>query len=55
VALIDAPLGRVAVTAQALLNSQPVNHTLFLEAAELAVQVEIDICEESRCGGALRE
>ena len=48
VALIDAPPGRVAMTARALLNSRPVNHTLFLEAAELAVQVEIDICEESR-------
>jgi hypothetical protein len=48
VALIDAPPGRVEVTAQALLDSQPVNHKLFSEAAELAVQAEIDICEESR-------
>ena len=55
VALIDAPPGRVGVTAQALLNSQPVNHTLFLKAAELAVQAEIDICEESRWFGAHRK
>ena len=55
VALIDAPPGRMAMTARALLNSRPVNHTLFLEAAELAVQVEIDICEESRWSSAHRE
>jgi hypothetical protein len=55
VALTDAPPGRVGVAAQALLNSQPVNHTLFLEASELAVQAEIKICEESRRFGALRE
>jgi hypothetical protein len=47
-ALLDAPSGRVGVTAQALLQSRKVLHSLFIEAAALSVQVEIDICEESR-------
>ncbi len=47
-ALLDAPPGRVEVTAQALLASKQALHPLFREAAELSVQVEIDICEESR-------
>jgi hypothetical protein len=54
-ALFDAPPGRVGVTAQSLLDSQPVNHPLFLETAALAVQVEIDICEESWFGRTQRE
>jgi hypothetical protein len=47
-ALLDAPPGRVGVTAQALLSSKQVIHPLFMKAVELSVQVEIDICEESR-------
>jgi len=39
---------RVRLTAQALLGSQVIQHPLFLEAAELSIQTEIDICEESR-------
>jgi hypothetical protein len=54
-ALLDAPPGRVAVTAQALLQSKSVLHPLFIEAAELSVQVEIDICEESRRNRAQRK
>ncbi|MGO8790450.1 MAG: hypothetical protein ACLQVL_24120 [Terriglobia bacterium] len=47
-ALLDAPPGRVEVTVQALLSSSPVLHPLFMEAAELSIQAEIDICAESR-------
>lgn len=47
-ALFYAPAGRVAVTAQALLASKPVVHPLFVEAAELSVETEIYICQESR-------
>ena len=54
VALIDAPPGRVGVTAKALLNSQAVNCKFFPEAAELAVQAEIDIWKESRRLGTPR-
>jgi hypothetical protein len=54
-ALLDAPAGRVGVTAQALLSSKPVLHPLFVELAELSVQTEIDICEESRWRRARRE
>ena len=53
-ALLDAPPGRVAVTAQALLQSQEVLHPVFIEAAELSIQAEIDICEESRWNRAQR-
>ena len=47
-AMIDAPPGRVAETAKAILASKPVILPLFREAAELAIQVEIDICAEQR-------
>ena len=47
-ALLDAPPGRVEVTAQALLSSKPAQHPLFMEIAEIEIQAEIDICEESR-------
>lgn len=47
-AMIDAPPGRVAETAEAILASKPIVHRLFREAAELAVQVETDICAEQR-------
>ena len=47
-ALLYAPPGQVGVTAQTLLASKPVPHPLFVEAAELSVQVEIDICREQR-------
>jgi hypothetical protein len=47
-ALFDAPDGRMAATAQALLASKPVLHPVFLELAKMSLQVEIDICEESR-------
>jgi len=47
-ALFNAPACQVELTAQALLASKPVVHPLFVEAAELAVQTEIAICEESR-------
>ena len=48
-AMIDAPPGRVAETAKAILSSKPVILPLFRETAELAVQVEIEICAEQRC------
>jgi hypothetical protein len=54
-ALLDAQPGRVAVRAQALLQSQAVLHPLFSEIAELSIQAEIDICEESRRNRALRK
>jgi len=54
-ALLDAPPGRVGVTAQALLSSKPALHPLFMEAAELSIQTEIDICEESRWMRAQRK
>jgi hypothetical protein len=47
-ALLDAPPGRMAVTAQALLDSKPAHHPVFVEIAEMFVQAGIDICEESR-------
>ena len=47
-ALYYAPPGRVEATAQALLASKPVLHPVFLEIAEMSLQAEIDICEESR-------
>jgi hypothetical protein len=46
--LLDAPPGRMAVTAQALLDSKPALHPVFVEIAEVFVRAEIDICEESR-------
>jgi hypothetical protein len=54
-ALLDAPPGRVGVTAQALLSSKPALHPLFREIAEISVQAEIDICNESRRQHARRE
>ena len=47
-ALLHAPPGRMAVTAQALLDSKPALHPVFAEIAEIFVWAEIDICEESR-------
>jgi len=47
-AMIDAPPGRVAETAKAILASKPAILPLFRETAELAVQVEIEICAEQR-------
>jgi hypothetical protein len=54
-ALLDAPPGRVAVTAQALLQCKEVLHPVFIEVAELSIQAEIDICEESRRNRAQRK
>jgi hypothetical protein len=47
-ALLDAPPGRVDVTAQALLEAQTVNHKLFLETADLLVPAELGIIEDLR-------
>lgn len=47
-ALLDAPPGRVEATAQALLSSTPAPHPVFREIAEIIVQAEIDIRNESR-------
>ncbi len=46
--LLEAPPGRVAATADALLASMPALHPLFIELAELCIQGEIDICAEFR-------
>jgi hypothetical protein len=54
-ALLDAPPGRVGATAQALLSSKPALHPLFREIAEISVQAEIDICNESGWERARRE
>jgi len=54
-ALLDAPPGRVEVTAQALLSSRPALHPLFREIAEISVQAEIEICNASRWDRAQRE
>ena len=53
-ALMDAPPGRVAAVARVLLSSQPVNHRLFRETAELAIRAEIENCEETRWLHSLR-
>jgi hypothetical protein len=45
-ALLDAPVGRVGATADALLSSKPVLHPLFMEAAELGVETEIYLIKE---------
>ena len=47
-ALLDAPPGRVGSAADALLRCQEVQHPLFREAARLAVQIEINLCDEYR-------
>jgi hypothetical protein len=47
-ALLHSPPCRVRVTAEALLWAKPVIHSLFRELAELGVQIEIDLCNESR-------
>ena len=54
-ALLDAPPGRMGVTAQALLASKQALHPMFREIAEISVQAEIDICEEGRLRRAGRE
>jgi len=45
-ALLDAPPGQVELAVHVLLASQQAH--LYLEIAELSVQTEIDICNESR-------
>ena len=47
-ALHYAPPCQVEATAKALLSSRQIQSRLFLEYAELCVQVEIEICAESR-------
>jgi hypothetical protein len=47
-ALLDAPPGRMTVMAQALLASKAARHPLFTEIAEISVQAEIDVCNQSR-------
>jgi hypothetical protein len=42
-ALHFAPLDRMRVTAQALLDSKPAPHRLFQEAAEIGMQADIGI------------
>jgi hypothetical protein len=54
-ALLYAPPGRVGETTQSLLASKPVVHPLFSEIAEVSVQAEIDIYEESRRNRAQRK
>lgn len=46
-ALSDAPPGQMGAVAQALLACEPALHPKFKEIAEMFVQVEIDICNES--------
>jgi hypothetical protein len=46
--LLSAPPGRVEATAQAVLSSKLAVHPLFTELAEISVQAEIDLCNESR-------
>ena len=47
-ALLQAPPGRVAATAHALLARKPALHPAFVKIAELCIQVEIDTCAEFR-------
>ena len=47
-ALLDAPPGRMAETAEALLSSKPIIHPLFTELAELAIEAEIQVCADVR-------
>ncbi len=54
-ALVDAQPGFVGVTAQALLSSKLALHPLFREIAEISVQAEIDMCNESRWKPAHRD
>jgi hypothetical protein len=47
-ALFDAPDGHMTAMAQTLLASMPVIHPVYRDLADLSLQVESDICEESR-------
>jgi hypothetical protein len=47
-ALLNAPPGRVGVTAQALLASKLAPHPMFREIAEISIQAEIELCQEHR-------
>ena len=46
--LMNAPPGRVGLMAEALLRAQKVRHPLFVQLAELAVQTEVELCQEVR-------
>jgi len=47
-ALFDAPDGRMTAHAQTLLASMPVVHPVYWDLADLCLQVEIEVWEESR-------
>ena len=53
-AFMDAPAAEVGRTAAALLACKEVVHPLFWERAQLAVQVEVDMCDEARMWEAPR-
>lgn len=46
--LMDAPPGRVGLTAEALLRRKLAVHPMLRELAEMCGSVEADICEELR-------
>ena len=46
--LINAPPGGMGLVAEALLRAQEVCHPLFAQMPELAVQSEVDLCQEAR-------
>lgn len=49
-ALFDAPNGHMTAMARSLLASMQVIHPVYRDLADLSLQVEMDICEESRRG-----
>ena len=54
-ALLDAPTEMVEATALALLEVQTVNHRLFLDLANRAVQIESELIQEALLRRAERE
>jgi len=46
--LMNAPPGRMGLVAETLLRAQEVRHPLFVQLAELAVQAEVELCQEVR-------
>jgi hypothetical protein len=46
--LMNAPPGQMRPVAETLLRGLEVQHPLFTELAELAVQAEMDLCHEAR-------
>ena len=46
--LMNAPPDRMGLVAETLLRVQEVRHPLFVQLAEVAVQSEVELCQEVR-------